>query len=189
MATTHIATADELLAMGKDAPYELVDGVLKEPQWSGALAGVIGAQLVSAIDRFVQSSQLGYVTAGKAGYILSRHPDTVVAPSIGFVRHERFPDGLPDREFCPTPPDLAVEVLSFDDTRTGIAQKQQLYARAGVPLVWWVDPEARTVTVHQPGQQPDVLDETMMLDGEHVVPGFSLPVERIFAVKPATPRP
>jgi Uma2 family endonuclease len=178
MGTTHFVTADEL-----------VDGVLTEFQWSGALAGVIGAQLVSAIDRFVQSSQLGYVTGGKAEYILSRNPDTVVAPSIGFVRHERFPDGLPDRGFCPTPPDFVVEVISFDDTRAGIEQKQRLYTRAGVPLVWWVDQNARTVTVHRPGQEPDVLDESMMLDGEDVVPGFSMPVERIFAVKPATPRP
>src|SRR6478735_7567081 len=151
MATTHFVTADDLLAMGKDALYELVDGVLKEFQWSGALAGVIGAQLVSVIDGFVQSSQLGYVTGGRAGYILSRNPDTVVAPSIGFVRHERFPDGLPDRGFCPTPPDLAVEIISFDDTRADIKKKQQLYTRAGVPLVWWFDPEARTVTVYRLG--------------------------------------
>jgi Uma2 family endonuclease len=86
------------------------------------------------------------------------------------------------------PPDLAVEVISPTDKRADIEQKQRLYALAGVPLVWWVDPEARTVTVHRPGQEPDVLDESMMLDGEHVVPGFSMPVERIFAVKRATRR-
>jgi Uma2 family endonuclease len=183
MATTDLVTADELLAMGKDAPYELVDGVLQEFQWAGALAGVIGARLAIEVGTFVQSSQLGYVTGGKAGYILSRDPDTVVAPSIAVVRHERFPDGLPDWGFCPTPPDLAIEVISFNDTPAGIDQKHALYERAGVPVVWWVDPEARTVTVHRPGQAPEVLDETMTLDGGTVVPGFFLPVERIFAVK------
>jgi Uma2 family endonuclease len=188
MAITHFVTADELLAMGKDAPYELMDGVLKEFPWSGVLAGVIGAQLVSALDKFVQSSQLGYVTGGKAGYVLSRNPDTVVAPNIGFVRHARFPDGLPDRGFCPTPPDLAIEVISFDDMRADIEQKQRLYTRAGVPLVWLVDPEARTVTVYRLGAEPEVLDESMMLEGEDIVPGFSLPVERVFAVKRATLR-
>lgn len=183
MATTHFVTADELLAMGKDAPYELVDGVLKEFQWAGALAGVIGARLAFEVGSFVQSSQLGYVTGGKAGYILSRDPDTVVAPSIAFVHYERFPDGLPDWDFCPTPPDLAIEVISFSDTQADIVQKQALYERAGVPLVWWVDPKARTVTVHRLGQAPEVLDEAMMLDGGAVLPGFSLPVERIFAIK------
>lgn len=180
MATSRFVTADELLAMGKDAPYELMDGVLKEFQWSGALAGVIGARLVSAIDRFVQSSHLGYVTGGKAGYMLGRNPDTVVAPSIGFVHHERFPDGLPDHGFCTTPPDLAVEVLSFDDTRADIAQKQELYTRAGVPLVWWVDPERKTVTVSRLGQAPDIVDISGVLDGGDVLPGFELKAQSIF---------
>jgi Uma2 family endonuclease len=95
---------------------------------------------------------------------------------------------LPDRGFCPTPPDLAIEVISFDDTRADIEQKQRLYTRAGVPLAWWVDPEARTVTVYRLEAEPEVLDESMMLEGEDIVPGFSLPVERVFAVKRATLR-
>ncbi len=33
------------------------------------------------------------------------------------------------------PPDLAVEVISPIDRKTSIAEKQELYRRAGVPLV------------------------------------------------------
>ena len=57
-----------------------------------------------------------------------------------------------------------------------------------MPLDWWVDPEARTVTTHRLGAKPEALHESMMLDGEDVVPGFSLPVERIFALRRVTRR-
>jgi hypothetical protein len=38
-----------------------------------------------------------------------------------------------------------------------------------------------TVLAHRPGQPPRILTETDTLDGEDVVPGFSLPVREIFA--------
>ena len=37
-----------------------------------------------------------------------------------------------------------------------------LYAKAGVPLVWWVDPETRTVTVHRLGQAPRMTGSTRL---------------------------
>lgn len=186
--TTQLRTADDLLAMGSDAPFELWEGVLKEVSPSSVKTGLIRTRLLRAIDSHVETHGLGYVTDSETGFILNNNPHTVVAPDIGFFRPDRYPADYPERGFFPMPPDLAVEVISPTDERTDIRKKQQLYVRAGVPLVWWVDPEARTVTVHRPGQEPDVLDESMMLEGEDVVPGFSMPVERIFAVKRATPR-
>jgi len=107
-------------------------------------------------------------------------PETVVAPDVGFVCGNRFPDGVPDRGFSPVPPDLAVEVISPTDRKADIAAKQELYRRAGVPLVWWVDPEKMMVTVHRLGQKPEVLDVSGTLDGGDVLPGFELELRSIF---------
>jgi Uma2 family endonuclease len=186
MTSTHLVTADELLAMGSGARYELWEGVLKEVSPSSAKPGVIGARILSSIHIYVEAHDLGYVTNADAGYILSSNPHTVVAPDVGFFREDRYPGGLPGRGYYPMPPDLAVEVISPTDERLDIEAKQRLYANAAVPLVWWVDPEKRTVTVHRPDQEPQVLDEQGMLDGGDVLPGFSLPVERIFAIKRAS---
>jgi Uma2 family endonuclease len=49
-----------------------------------------------------------------------------------------------------------------------------------VPLVWWVDPKAQTVTIRQPGKEPVVIGQTGILDGGDVLPGFELPVSSIF---------
>jgi Uma2 family endonuclease len=48
-------------------------------------------------------------------------------------------------------------------------------------MVWAVYPGTRTVQAHRPGQGVRVLSEGDTLDGEEVVPGFSLPVSEIFA--------
>ena len=58
--------------------------------------------------------------------------------------------------------------------------KQALYAKAGVPLVWWVDPERKIVTVYRLGQEVEVIDATGMLDGGEVLPGFALELPTIF---------
>jgi Uma2 family endonuclease len=57
-----------------------------------------------------------------------------------------------------------------------IAKKRELYRRAGVPLVWWVDPERRTVAVDRHGELAAELGETDELDGGDVLPGFRLRV-------------
>jgi Uma2 family endonuclease len=181
--TTHLVTADELLGMGGDARYELWEGVLKEVSPSSVKTGLVRMRLSSTILAHVETHDLGYVTDAETGYILSSSPHTVVAPDVGFFRPGRYPEDYPERGFYPMPPDLAVEVISPTDERADIENKQKLYARAGVPLVWWVDPEQRTIAVYRPGQAPEVLDGSGTLDGGDVLPGFSLAVERIFAIK------
>jgi Uma2 family endonuclease len=180
MTSTQLMTADELLAMGSNAPYELWEGVLREVSPSSVGPGIIGMRIGSAILVHVDTHRLGYVTNADAGFILNRDPYTVVAPDVGFIRGNRMPSGVYERGFFPGGPDLAVEVISPTDERADIDRKQDLYARAGVPLVWWVDPERRTVTVHRPGQDPEILDESATLDGGDILPGFQIEISHIF---------
>lgn len=180
MTATQLVTADELYQMGSDAPYELIEGVLRQVSPSSSKPSVIGARLLISIGRFVEERHLGYMTNSDGGYILGQNPDTVVAPDVGFFRGDRYPGGVPERGFYPMPPDLAVEVISPTDRKSGIAQKRPLYAKAGVPLVWWVDPEGETVTVFRLGQELEVIDASGVLDGGDVLPGFALEVRTIF---------
>ncbi len=180
MTATQLVTVDELYQMGSDAPYELIGGVLYEVSLSSIRASVLGARIASAIFRYVDDQQLGFVTGARAGFILSQRPATVVAPSVGFVRGERFLDGMPDHGFCPFPPDLVVEVISPGNPKANNTEKQELYAKAGVPLVWWVDPDRKTVIVYRLGQTPEVIEATGVLDGGDVLPGFRLALQAIF---------
>ena len=176
MTATQLVTADELYKMGGDAPYELIEGVLKEVSPSSSRSSEIGALILILVGQYVIEHRLGHLTNADGGYILNTNPHTVVSPDVGFHR------GKPsvDRGFYPLPPDLAIEVISPTDRKADIAEKQELYAKAGVPLVWWVDPELSTVTVHRLGQEPEIVEATGVLDGGDVLPGFMLALQAIF---------
>jgi len=62
-----------------------------------------------------------------------------------------------------------------------MARKRQDYFAAGVYLVWQVDPRTRTIEVFTAPDQSTVLHEAQALDGGTVLPGFTLPLQALFA--------
>jgi Uma2 family endonuclease len=76
---------------------------------------------------------------------------------------------------------LAIEVLSRSNTPREMQRKLREYFEAGVKLVWFVDPEARTVTVHDSPAELRVVQEGESLDGGSVLPGFVLPLRELFS--------
>jgi Uma2 family endonuclease len=85
-------------------------------------------------------------------------------------------------------PDLAVEVLSSCITAYALSLKVEDYLRAGVSLVWVIDPRARTVHVHRREGTGTILRENDELTGEEVIPGFRCRVGEFFQ-PPTTPLP
>lgn len=77
-------------------------------------------------------------------------------------------------------PTLAVEILSPNDTIEEIHEKITVYQSAGVPLIWVLNPYDRTVTVYRPGTEPDAFNIHQELSGESHLPGFRVPVARLF---------
>jgi Uma2 family endonuclease len=78
------------------------------------------------------------------GLVIHRDPLTTRVPDIAvFLRsHVVEQDG-----YIHSAPELIVEVLSPANTRAGRAEKLKDYESLGVPEVWVVSPEARTVEV------------------------------------------
>ncbi|MCA9858993.1 MAG: Uma2 family endonuclease [Thermomicrobiales bacterium] len=180
MVTTRTITAAELLVMGSDVPYELIQGELVSVSPSSIKSNMILSNIHGAIFAFVRSRKLGLLSVGEGGYLLESNPDTVVAPDIGFVVRDRLPDPIPARGYLPVRPDLIVEVISPTDERSEIERKQALYDRIEVPVVWWIDPRRETASVHVPGQPVQVIDRTGQLDGGDLLPGFTLKLAEIF---------
>lgn len=181
IASRRIYTADDLLAMGSDARFELWRGELVDVPPSGLESSVLGVRLLGPLFVFVDQYDLGYLTNAEGGFYLSRHPDTIVAPDVGFIRKERLPQGLPKSGFCPVPPDLAAEVASPTEEARSMTDKLALYQGAGVPLVWWVELKRQLVRIYRPEQSERVARPGDMLDGDDVLPGFQLAVADIFA--------
>ena len=77
-------------------------------------------------------------------------------------------------------PDLVAEVVSPYDRAVEVSGKALAWLDAGVRLVWVVDPQNRTVTVHRPGGTA-VLRGRDELSGEDVLAGLALPLEQLWA--------
>ena len=91
-----------------------------------------------------------------------------------------MPQGQARKSFPRLAPDLVVEVLSPSDRTSDVVAKLEMYQEAGVPLIWLVDPDAMTVTVIASGSTR-VLQLNDTLDGDDVLPRFTVPVAEIFA--------
>jgi Uma2 family endonuclease len=127
---------------------------------------------------FVQAHGLAQCFGANAGMHLFSDPDTVRAPDFAYVRAERVPARLPDG-YWPGAPDITAEVLDRDDSFASVMGKMQDYLDAGTRLLWVIDPEARRAWVFRPGTVTRSIDENGVLDGEDVLPGFSLPLRDV----------
>jgi Uma2 family endonuclease len=158
---------------------ELIDGTLVEKP-VGYLESFIAGVLLTYLNQFVIPRQLGIVT-GEAG-LMRLAGGRVRMPDVAFVSFDRLPERRVPAEPIPTlSPDLAVEVLSESNTPAEIDQKLREYFQSGTRLAWVIDPRARTIAVfHAAGQPSRVLHETDHLDGDHVLPGFSMAVDELF---------
>jgi Uma2 family endonuclease len=82
---------------------------------------------------------------------------------------------------------LAVEVVSPNDTASALEEKLEDYQKAGVPLVWVIYPNSRTVWVCRSDGSMSHLHENDELSGEVVIPGFRCPVREIFPPREPSP--
>ena len=181
-----LLTAEQyaLMANPPGMRTELVRGrvVTMPPAKTGH--GRRGARIDRALSAFAIANDLGDTT-GEGGYLLTRDPDTIRAPDAAFLSKERIPPaGIPDEDYIEGAPDLAVEVISPDDTESAVAEKVATYLAAGAQRVWEVRPRLKTVTVHRPDREPVTLGVDGTLRSEDAgfsVEGFTLAVAAVFA--------
>jgi Uma2 family endonuclease len=181
MATTRLYTAEDLAKMPSDEPWELWEGVLRKVPGAALKASGLAGWIGFHITRFVRPRGLGLVTGADGAFIFQRDPDVVVIPDIAFTKWENVPGGKAPEWYFPGHPDLAVEVKSPTDPDLNVDEKVRLYRNAGVPLLWWVYPDERSVEVYRLGGLVATLHEGDVLDGEGVLPGFALPVSESFS--------
>ncbi len=159
--------------------YELIKGELRPMSPSGGPHGDATSRVSFYVNSVVYGDDLGMTFAAETGFFVERDPDTVKAPDFAFVSYERLPNPLPEG-YVPLVPDLAVETRSPNDTAREVAEKVGEWLAAGVQLVWVIEPKKRTITTHRAGRPAQTLSVDDILDGEDVLPGLAVPVDRIF---------
>ncbi len=174
-----LLTAEEFAAMPDDGKrHELVKGVFIEVSRPKLLHGRVQVRFASFIGRFVDEHDLGLTTT-ETGYVLARNPDTVRGPDVAFVSKGRLEHPDPN-EYIPIAPDLAVEIVSPNDTASEIGEKLEEYLQAGTRMVWVVYPARKTVHVYHGDNKAYIIDINGILDGGDALPGFKLPLRDVF---------
>lgn len=173
--------AEELLLMADDGVRrELVLGEVRETNPAGNLHGRIAARLAARLFQHVETHNLGTVFAAETGFKIANNPDTVRAPDAAFVRRERVEEVGEVEGYWPGAPDLAVEVISPNDSYTGVEEKVAAWLAAGTRAVVVIEPRTKTVTVRSSRTEIRVLTEGDVLDVGGVVPGWKMPVADVF---------
>ena len=162
-----------------DVRWELYDGEPIPMSPPGFVHSKLGLRLAAAL--FAQGEQRGLGEAGdECGIILRRTPDRVVGADAVFVLNSSLPAKVSPEGYLETIPQIVVEVRSKNDTTPEVDAKVGEYHTAGVELVWVVDPVEKTVSAHRAGQPPTVFATADTLT-DVLLPGFAVPVDRLFA--------
>jgi Uma2 family endonuclease len=179
-------TPEDLLSLPDDGKgYELVGGRLVEKQ-TGAFASWLAARIGSMVARYSERRSLGFTLESQAGYqCFPDDPRKVRKPDVSFIRRGRFPDDRIPEGHIPVPPDLAVEVVSPNDTAYEVTAKVEEYLTASIPLVWVVYPNARVIHVYRAGGTLERLGETDELTAPDLLPDLRCRVADLFTLPPA----
>lgn len=172
-------TEEQLLSLPHIGKAEMIDGRLIVAP-AGSEHGGTSMQLGRLLLNYVDEHRLGWVFDSSTGFYM-RSGD-LLSPDVAFVSAARLKGmkRLP-RRFFQGSPDLLAEVLSPNDTPHEIERKMTEYFASDTKLAWLVDPATKTVTPYHDAKPGRVLSGSDVLDGEDVVPGFTLPLEQLFA--------
>jgi Uma2 family endonuclease len=102
-----------------------------------------------------------------------------VSPDVAFIANKALPTRLSPEGYLETIPGLVVEIRSKGDSAAFVRRKVEHYLKAGVEVVWVVDPTAKTVEVYSAAGVVSY-GEADLLTLPTIIPDFSLPVADVF---------
>jgi len=181
MLTTKLYTLDEFWMYisqpeREHKHYELIGGEIVEVVSDG-YSSEVGSEFLYRIKRYLDETGIkGRVTGEAAGYLVSGKP---YIPDVAYMSAKSQSKREQERGYNVQAPDIAVEVISPTDRMADLRIKVADYLNAGT-VVWVANPREKTVVVHIPHAEPEVLRLGDTLKGGDVLNGFSVAVSDLF---------
>jgi len=188
-----LMTADEFwdfcqLPENENRSFELIRGEVVEVSRASKPHCIVCANITRLLGNYSFECGIGYVTSNDVGTILATIPVSVVGPDVAYFTDAKTLDEVHPKWGGETPI-LVVEVLSPNDRTRETEGRIRDYLESGVNLVWIVEYQERTVSVHRLSLDEKVLNTADLLTAEKVLPGFSCRVAEFFRMpgdKPLT---
>ncbi|MDB9305928.1 Uma2 family endonuclease [Nodularia spumigena CS-591/12] len=156
-----------------DITHELIDGEAKPKMAPKRYHSRLTLAISQILILWAQNR--GEVGIEWAVTLKRKGRDWVPVPDLLYVSYSRLSSDVIEDEPCPIPPDLAIEIISPDQSFGQMSAKATDYLDAGVMRVWVVDARAKTVTIFYPDTRPqtktgeDSLEDSL-LEGLQITP-------------------
>ena len=169
-----------------DGKAELIDGRIVPLMPAGRRPNRIAFRIAKSLDDQAEATHEGEVYTDNMGFTV---------PKLSSGRESFSPDASyylgpflsNEMRFIKGPPTFAVEVRSENDygepAEERRAAKRADYFEAGTRVVWDVDPAAKVIRSYsrQDPENPEVFELGQAADAEPAIPGWRVPVDRVFA--------
>ena len=180
MAITQRLTLDEFLALPDEKPaLELEsDGTVIQKVSPQGQHSRLQFALCERINRFAEPRRLALALPE----LRTIFAGAAYVPDVSVFRWERIPrtpDGTVANVFR-LPPDIAVEVVSPEQSPNALVRRCVWYVEHGVERALLVDPGDRSVVRFAAGASPQAQRQDEPLDFGAVLPGFQLTAAELF---------
>ncbi len=136
-----LISVEEYLSTSYHPDREYIEGLLQERNVGGRYHSSMQALLIVAL--FARRAALAIMPLPEQR--VQVRSDRFRVPDVCVVRSDDT-DQIIQR-----PPILCVEILSKDDSMSGVEDKVNDYLQFGVPTVWVIDPRTRRGFMYTPG--------------------------------------
>ena len=174
-------TLDEFLTLPEQEPaLEFWDGVVRQKVSPQPQHARLQPKFAELLGQVAESGRLGLVFTE----VRFKCGTGTAVPDISFYARDRIPL-LPNRRIANGilgPPDLAVEIVSPDQSVVELVRKCLWYAANGVRVTLLLAPDDGSVFAFRPNAAPRVLHGSDRIDLDDVLPGFELTVADLFGL-------
>ncbi|WP_169976388.1 Uma2 family endonuclease [Tautonia rosea] len=178
-----LITVEQFLKMDLgDGQYELVRGEILEVTSPSPGQGFVCANVTSLLSKYGRDTGFGDVLSHDTVVLTEPNPDTVRGGDVLIPRDKRWPrTQVVGTKFPPVVPDLDVEVDSPNDRPGTLGEKLSEYLNAGVPMIWVLHPERRTLRIDRADDPvPQIRGPDDTVENIPELPGFRCGVAEFF---------
>lgn len=177
---------DNFIQQYAQQPFELVDGEKRLIMPNVAIHQLVLRALFRFLDVFCAANQSGEVlfelpmveVYNQEWVKGSRTPDLMFFSALKWSQYTTETEHWLKKPALIVP-DLAVEIVSPNDSFSDIETKVAEYLARGVALVWVIDPQKRRIYVYRDHARRTLAEGDSLL-GETVLPGFELALADLF---------
>lgn len=171
-----LALANRDLQLERTATGELI---ILPP--TGSYTGKRNFDIAGQLWLWNRQTKLGEAFDSSTGFHLPNGADR--SPDAAWIRQERW-DALSleqQETFAPICPDFVLELRSKTHSLEKLQAKMREYIENGASLGWLIDRKNQRVEIYRTGKDVEILEHTVSLSGEDVLPGFVLDLTEVWS--------